>query len=66
MLTYTDNGGVTVQDYDTYGRYINLFNVFVNKHYQSCLELKRSINIDQCYGSLGSPMQSLEHNWDNY
>jgi hypothetical protein len=66
MLTYTDNGGVTVQDYDTYGRYVNLFNVFIERHYRNCLELKRSINVEQAYGSIQSPMQTLDNDWDSY
>lgn len=56
MLTYQDTGGVTVQDYDTYGRYINLFNVFVSRYMQQIQDIKRSINIDNAYGSIESPM----------
>lgn len=55
MLTYTDNGGITVQDYDTYGRYVNLFNVFISKYYQQCVDIKRDINIDSVYGNIASP-----------
>ena len=64
LLTYQDSGGVTVQDFDVYGRYINLYNVFVNKYYTQCMDIKRSINIDNCYGSISSPMQDLSANWD--
>ena len=56
MLTYQDTGGVTVQDFDTYGRYVNLFNVYINKYMRQVIDIKRSINIDGAYGSIESPM----------
>jgi hypothetical protein len=60
MLTYQDAGGVTVQDFDTYGRYINIFNVYVSRHVQQVIDLKRSINVDGAYGSIESPMDYLD------
>jgi hypothetical protein len=33
-LTYQDAGGITVQDYDKYGRYVNYFNVLVSTYYR--------------------------------
>jgi hypothetical protein len=60
MLTYQDSGGVTVQDFDVYGRYINLFNVFVNKYVQQVSSIKTSLNIDGAYGSISSPMSYLD------
>jgi hypothetical protein len=56
MLTYQDTGGVTVQDFDTYGRYVNLFNVFINKYMSQIIDIKRSINVDEAYGGIPSPM----------
>ncbi len=56
MLTYQDTGGVTVQDFDTYGRYVNLFNIFINKYMRQIIDIKRSINVDSAYGSIESPM----------
>jgi hypothetical protein len=60
MLTYQDIGGVTVQDFDVYGRYINLFNVYVGRYMQQVIDLKRSLNIDGAYGSIESPMNYLD------
>jgi hypothetical protein len=63
MLTYQDIGGITVQDFDTYGRYINLFNSFINKYIQQTIDVKRSINIDGAYGSIESPMSLLDRTY---
>lgn len=60
MLTYRDEGGVTVQDFDVYGRYINLFNVYIGRYMQQVLDLKRSLNIDGAYGSIESPMNYVD------
>jgi len=49
-LTYSDSGGVTVQDYDKYGRYINYFNVLINKYVQMVKSWKESLNISSVYG----------------
>ena len=54
MLTYSDSGGVTVQDYDKYGRYINVYNVLINKYMRSVTSMKRRYNVDQCYGEVAS------------
>lgn len=61
-LTYTDAGGVTVQDYDKYGRYINFFNVLVNKFMMSVQNYKQNQNIDAAYGD-GQPS---EYSWEYY
>lgn len=58
-LTYQDNGGVTVQDYDKYGRYINYFNTLINKYMSSINGWKVSVNVDNCYGGVPSEF-SLE------
>jgi hypothetical protein len=60
ILTYRDEGGVVVTDFDTYGRYVNLFNVYINKYMQQVVDIKRSINIDGAYGSISSPMDYLD------
>jgi hypothetical protein len=62
-LTYTDSGGVTVQDYDKYGRYINYFNVLVNKFMMSVKNWKENKNIDDAYGT-GGEGQSSEYSWE--
>jgi hypothetical protein len=61
MLTYSDAGGVSVSDYDKYGRYINYFNVLINKYLRSVQSIKRTHNIDQCYGEVAS-----EYSYDTY
>jgi|APSaa5957512576_1039674.scaffolds.fasta_scaffold00176_24 hypothetical protein len=53
-LTYQDSGGVTVQDYDKYGRYINFFNLLINKYSRAVHNFKLASNIDDCYGGVHS------------
>lgn len=53
-LTYNDAGGVSVQDYDTYGRYINIFNVLVNKYMNDIRVWNFRTNIDDCYSGVYS------------
>jgi len=57
-LTYQDAGGVTVSDYDRYGRYTNLFNTLINRYYRAVTSIKRRVNIDACYGGVES-----EYSW---
>jgi hypothetical protein len=54
MLTYQDAGGVTVQDYDRYGRYINYFNVLINGYWRSVMSWKTQENINNCFGGVPS------------
>ena len=61
MLTYQDSGGVTVQDYDKYGRYTNMFNILITKYMRAVTNMKRRYNVDQCYGSVES-----EYSWNVY
>jgi len=58
-LTYNDAGGVTVSNYDKYGRYVNYYNILVNKYMRSVTSTKRRYNIDQCYGGVES-----EYSWE--
>lgn len=60
-ITTNDAGGVTVQDYDKYGRYVNFFNILVNKYMRSVTSMKRRYNIDQSYGGVDS-----EYSWNVY
>ena len=60
MLTYRDTGGVSVEDFDTYGRYVNLFNLFITKYHNQVLSIKRSINMDSAYGDIESPLSNYE------
>lgn len=59
MLTYNDTGGVTINDMDTYGRYINYFNVLINKYRQAVRDMKISANIDAAYGGVASEYATL-------
>lgn len=53
-ISYNDAGGVQVRDVDTYGRYINYYNVLITKYLQQIRQFKYSISINQCYGDYGS------------
>ena len=53
-LTYNDAGGVTVQDYDKYGRYINWFNVLISSYLSSVRMWKMGVNIENCYTNVPS------------
>jgi hypothetical protein len=50
MLTYNDAGGVTIQDMDVYGRYINYYNVLITKIRTSIQNFKIQSNINNAYG----------------
>jgi len=63
MLTYQDNGGVTVQDLDVYGRYTNLFNVLIAKYMKQATDVKRSINVDKALGNVASPWEIYGNHW---
>jgi hypothetical protein len=56
MLTYTDTGGIQVADYDRYGRYINYFNVLIQKYMQGAQQFKKSWNAQQVFGGVYSPL----------
>jgi len=53
-LTYNDSGGVTVQDLDRYGRYVNYYNVLVRKYTTAVTNAKKGWNVEQCYGGVES------------
>ena len=53
-ITYRDGGGVTVQDYDRYGRYINYYNILINKFVRGVSSMKLNANIDAAYGGVPS------------
>lgn len=53
-LTYTDSGGVTVQDMDKYGRYINYFNVLIAKYQRGVQNMKVGQNVDDAWGGVHS------------
>jgi len=53
-LTFSDAGGVTVQDMDKYGRYINYFNVLIAKYQRGVQNMKVGQNVDDAYGEVHS------------
>ena len=53
-VTYNDGGGVTIQDMDKYGRYINYYNILINKYVRGVTAMKMGENIDKAYGGIGS------------
>ena len=56
-LTYNDAGGVTVQDTDKYGRYINYFNVLISKFQKGVQLMKVGKNVEDGYGGVHSEYQ---------
>ncbi len=59
QFNYSDGSGIQVQDADTYGRYINLYNVLINKQREILTNFKRKLNIDGCYGGVDSEYGDL-------
>ena len=60
-LTYNDPGGVSVKDFDKYGRYINYFNILINKFMMSVQNWKYTNNIDSAYGAGIASEHTLEY-----
>ncbi len=58
QLSYSDAGGVNVQAEDRYGRYINMYNVLINKYRAGVNTAKIRYNTDRSYGEIHSPMAS--------
>lgn len=58
-LNYNDSGGVVVSDLDVYGRYINYYNILVNKVRASITNYKMAKNMENGYGGSGSAYSSL-------
>ena len=53
-LTYQDSGGVTVQDSDKYGRYINYYNLLLARYSRGVTNMKIGKNIESAYGGVKS------------
>lgn len=58
-LTYRDNGGVTIQNFDKYGRYMNYYNLLLPKFERNVKGFKISKNIDNAYGGVPSEYSLL-------
>lgn len=53
-ITYNDGGGVTIQDMDKYGRYINYYNILITKYARGVQSMKIGNNVDDAYGGVSS------------
>jgi hypothetical protein len=58
-FNYSDGSGIQVSDTDAWGRYINYYNVLINKYREMISNFKRKRNIDDCYGGQGSEYGDL-------
>jgi hypothetical protein len=58
-FNYSDGSSINVQDTDTWGRYINYYNVLINKFQQLLSSFKRRENIDMVYGGVHSQYNDL-------
>ena len=65
-VTYNDGGGVTVQDMDKYGRYINYFNILVNKYIRGVSSMKMGSNVEDAYGGVSSEYGYFLDTSDDY
>lgn len=59
QLTYNDTGGIQVSDIDKYGRYVNWFNVLINKYQRGIIQWKITKNVDDAYGEIPSEYVEL-------
>ncbi len=64
-LTYQDSGGVTVQDFDKYGRYINYYNILINRYVRGVTNMKLGKNVEGAYGGVDSEYGPSD-GWDIY
>lgn len=55
-LTYSDQGGVTIQEMDKFGRYLTYFNNLTRIYEQKLMAIKIRENIGQVYGGVNSPL----------
>lgn len=65
-LTYTDQGGVIIQDSDRWGRYAQLFNQLYSFWKTGTLEIKRSWNVEGAIVGIPSNMQYGGFDNDNW
>ena len=53
-LNYSDAGGIQVSNYDKYGRYVNYYNILINKFIRSATTWKISKNVEDGWGGVNS------------
>ena len=59
QLTFNDTGGITVSDYDKYGRYVNWFNVLIAKYQRAIISWKMNSNVENAYGDVPSEYRDI-------
>lgn len=59
IATFRDAGGISITDNDVYGRYINWFNVLINKFIRGVTTMKINDNINAGYGGVGSEYEYI-------
>ena len=58
-FSYSDGSGIQVTDTDTWGRYINFFNVLKSTYETMAKSFKLKKNIEDCYGGVASQYDTL-------
>lgn len=53
-MSFNDSGGITIREHDEYGRYINYYNVLINKYVRGVTAMKQNDNINNGYGGVAS------------
>lgn len=59
-LNYSDAGGIQVSNYDKYGRYVNYYNILINKFQASVARWKLNKNIEAGWGGINSEYEYTE------
>jgi hypothetical protein len=59
QLTFNDSGGITVSDYDKYGRYVNWFNVLIAKYQRGVMSWKLTSNVENAYSDIPSEYRDI-------
>ena len=62
-LTYTDQGGVNIREEDTYGRYVNIYNILLAKNEMHIQRFKISKNVEGGYGGVESEYVDNYNDW---
>lgn len=58
-LTWSDQTGLNLRDTDVWGRYVNYYNLLVNKWRDYVVRYKRALNISACYDNVPSEFEDL-------
>lgn len=55
-VNYSDQGGITIQEMDKFGRYLTYFNNLNQVYQQKVMAIKIRENISNVYGAVNSPL----------